>query len=129
MIWKGPTGRPYTGYISSQNHDFGSILNFIEYALAPKGQRLGGTYGIGGVNYPYADYFAPDYNPRQQGSYSLSDFFNFNQTALPPPSVPQGLYPPSCFHNPLPGGTACFSTGGGTGTYPVDPDNDGDRTD
>jgi hypothetical protein len=115
----------YTGYISNVNHDFGSILNFIEYAFGSGGNRLGGTHGIGDSNYPFADHFAPDYNPQDPTSYSLSDFFNFDQTALPPPSIPQGFYPPSCFHKPKPGGTACFSTS----NYPVDPDSDADEID
>jgi len=116
----------YTGYISNVNHDFGSILNFIEYALAPSGTRLGGQFGIGGQNYPFADFYAPDYDPvHWSTTYSLSDFFDFNQTALPPPSIPQGFYPPSCFHKPKPGGNQCFSTS----SYPVDPDSDADETD
>jgi hypothetical protein len=77
-----PTGS--TGYISGACvapgncpneklpyiHDFGSILNFIEYA-----------FGIGEISpsYEYADHFAPD-GPVVCGSncpkpYSLSDFF------------------------------------------------------
>lgn len=36
-------------------HDLGSILNFIEYAFGTGGVPLGGTGGIGGINYPYAD--------------------------------------------------------------------------
>jgi hypothetical protein len=53
-------------------HDFGSILNFIEYAFGTSGNPLGGTGGIS-PSYPYADHFAPDghivYPPN---SYSLS---------------------------------------------------------
>jgi len=52
---------PYTksGYISHVNHDFGSILKFIEE-----------TFGLGSLG--YADALADD----------LSDCFNFNQTPL-----------------------------------------------
>lgn len=60
--------------------------------------------------------------------YEIHSYFisvNFSQTALPPPSIPQGLYPPSCFHKPKPGGTDCFSTS----DYPIDPDNDANETD
>jgi hypothetical protein len=46
-------------------HDFGSILNFIEYVFGQNGKHLGDPGGIGGSNnngtsYPYADWFAPD---------------------------------------------------------------------
>jgi len=99
-------------------HDFGSILNFIEYAFGTGGVPLGGTGGIGGINYPYADWFAPD-GPTSCGSetlcpYGLSDFFSFSS----PPrtfSVIQGAkYDTSCFLNP----STCFSN------YPADPDDD-----
>jgi phospholipase C len=111
----------YTGYVSTTPHDFGSILNFVEYALAPQGQRLGGQYGVSGDQlFPYADYFAPDtltgggpYN------YGLYDFFTYskpNSTPIPFRTVLGAKYPETCFHNPLQSG--CFST------YPLDPDND-----
>lgn len=121
----GNPGGAYTGYISNQNHDFGSILNFIEYAFGTGGTPVGGTYGIGGVNYPYADHFAPDVKPQGPDLYGLQDFFNFNQTPLSPPAVPQGLYPPSCFHKPKPGNGTCFDSS----EYPIDPDNDANETD
>jgi hypothetical protein len=60
-------------------HDFGSILNFIEWTFGQNQPPLGAPYGIGPQQYPYADYFAPDghtvYSPNQ---YSLQDFFNFS---------------------------------------------------
>jgi len=93
-------------------------LNFIEYALAPAGQRLGGTYGIGGQSYPFADYFARDYDPNNSTSYSLSDFFDFTQTALSPPGISGWRYNPGCFHTP----SNCFLT------YPLDPDNDANES-
>jgi len=57
-------------------HDFGSLLNFIEYAFGTGGNPLGGqaTCGIGPCTYPYADYFAPDghtvYSPNQYSLHS-----------------------------------------------------------
>lgn len=60
-------------------HDFGSILNFIEYVFGNGGNSAG---EISSSSYHYADYFAPDAYPtcpRATCPYSLSDFFNFNQ--------------------------------------------------
>ena len=39
-------------------HDFGSILNFIEYVF--------GLGQIGDVNYPYADHYVMDTTPQNQ---------------------------------------------------------------
>jgi len=47
-------------------HDFGSILNFIEYAFGTGGNPLGFPGGISGLNYPYADYLALDTSPSSQ---------------------------------------------------------------
>jgi len=59
-------------------HDFGSILNFIEYAFGSNGKALP---EIDSSGYHYADYWALD-GPNVCGvttcPYSLSDFFNFN---------------------------------------------------
>jgi phospholipase C len=57
LIVISPYAKP--GYISHVNHDFGSILKFIEE-----------TYGLGSLG--YADAFADD----------LSDCFNFSQASL-----------------------------------------------
>jgi phospholipase C len=57
LIVISPYAKP--GYISHVNHDFGSILKFIEQ-----------TYGLGSLG--YADALADD----------LSDCFNFNQTPI-----------------------------------------------
>ena len=71
-------------------HDFGSILNFTEYALGSGGQplSLNGHQGIGDPNYPYADFLAPD-APHNcpTCAFSLSDFFvpNLNQNPTPTP--------------------------------------------
>ena len=61
-------------------HDFGSILNFIEYAFGQNGQSIAPPGGIY-PTYPYADYFAPDGPAVCEPTicpYSLSDFFNFS---------------------------------------------------
>jgi len=103
-------------------HDFGSILNFIEYAFGQNGKHLGDPGGIGGsnnngTNYPYADWFAPD-GPNgpncQNCTYSLSDFFHFDKTPRTFSVIQGAKYDTSCFLNP---GT-CFPN------YPADPDDD-----
>ncbi len=103
-------------------HDFGSILNFVEYAFGTGGHPLGYPGGISPL-YHYADYLAPDASPTcPTCTYSLSDFFNFGQIQTPTFTPITGAkYPPSCFHNPT--RTGCFPT------YPLDPDNDADETD
>ncbi len=112
------SGGPSQGEVAPYTHDFGSILNFIEYAFGTGGQPLGGQYGIGDPHWPYADHFAPDGNLEYPGNpYSLYDFFNFKQIQTPTFTPITGAkYPPSCFHTPT--GAGCFPT------YPVDPDND-----
>jgi phospholipase C len=63
-------------------HDFGSVLNFVEYTFGSGGKSLGEIYPA----YHYADYYALD-GPNNTTCtaavcpYGLSDFFNF---ALPP---------------------------------------------
>jgi phospholipase C len=79
-------------------HDFGSILNFIEYVFGKSGAPLPSISAS--PTYPYADALAPDSN-QVCGStcpYSLSDFFNFNRSpnTFYPISVPS-LYGPSYF--------------------------------
>jgi phospholipase C len=59
-------------------HDFGSVLNFIEYVFGKKGKSLGEIYPA----YHYADYYAldgPDASTCRPNicPYGLSDFFNF----------------------------------------------------
>ncbi|MGO9647436.1 MAG: alkaline phosphatase family protein [Terriglobales bacterium] len=97
----------FTGYISSLNYDFGSILNFIEYVFGQSGNSLG---QIGPLQYPYADTFAPDL--LQGNAYSLSDFFDFSQSH-PFKTIPGAKYPPSYFVNYQ--------------GSPHDPDNDADE--
>jgi phospholipase C len=82
--WSGGDGNAPTSCPTSPNtqycHDFGSILNFIEYVFGSGKTSLGEIY----PTYHYADYYAMD-GPNVCGSatcpYSLSDFFNFNNTA------------------------------------------------
>jgi hypothetical protein len=100
------------GYV----HDFGSILNFIEYALGQNGTPLyfTGKPTTSGISpsYLYADALAPD-TPSAPGCnsslcpYSLSDFFNFSGspstfTTIPLPSIlcPNGVcYDAEYFEN------------------------------
>ena len=106
---------------SLTTHDFGSILNFVEYVFGQNGQYLDhGAYptGIGDYRFPYADYFAPDAYPAcLTCSYSLSDFFDFSTYGNLPRSFTPIIasYGTSCFFHP----TVCFGTG-----YPADPDDD-----
>jgi hypothetical protein len=94
----------YTGYISgpldnhtcvqtNYCHDFGSILNFVEFTF--------GLASIGDGHSDYADDQAPDGpNVCSSCTYSLSDFFNFD---LPPNNfnpITSFKYQETCFHNP-----------------------------
>jgi Phosphoesterase family len=119
---------PQGGYISGpQNnpqcappgnyycHDFGSILNFIEYAFGQGGQSLGEI----SPNYPYADALVMD-TAAPPNNYSLHDFFDFTKSHSFTP-ITGAKYPPTCFHTPLAQG--CFTT------YPLDPDNDATESD
>jgi hypothetical protein len=118
------------GYISGGNifppncappntycHDFGSILNFIEYAFGTGGNPLGNGGGIS-PEYNYADVLAMDTNT--QHPYSLYDFFNFSQLNQFQ-TINGAKYQEECFHHPL--GSGCFSM------YPLDPDNDANDSD
>jgi hypothetical protein len=100
-------------------HDFGSILNFIEYAFGTGGKPLGFPGGIGGLNYPYADWLVMDQG-QAPNNYSLYDFFDFT-TLHNFQQINGAKYPPDCFHHPK--DTGCFST------YPSDPDNDVNESD
>jgi hypothetical protein len=103
-------------------HDFGSILNFIEYAFGTGGNPLGGqgTCGISPCTYPYADHFAPDGNFVDPNSpYSLSDFFNFSGGPSTFTPLTQGInYKTQCFLTP--DTPNCF----GPNFSPADPDDD-----
>jgi len=110
-------------------HDFGSILNFIEYVFGTGGVPLsapgatGPWQGISPSSF-VADYWAPDgyqlcyQKGLCQYKYSLGDFFNFSQT--PTPFVPIPL--PEILCN----STVCYDAQyfeNYTG-QPADPDND-----
>ena len=110
---------PGGGYISGPQsnpmcpnyycHDFGSILNFVEYVFGTGGNPLGGTGGIS-PNYHYADVLVQDITPTYP--YSLADFFNFNtQRTFTPIPAPLSQ---ACFT----GASQCFTT------YGLDPDDD-----
>jgi len=98
-------------------HDFGSILNFIEWVFGNNQQSIGEISPL----YHYADFFAPD-APNSPGcnptlcQYSLKDFFDFNTqrsfTKLPQPIETV------CFIKPS--DPKCF----GTGFTASDPDAD-----
>jgi hypothetical protein len=108
----------YTGNVSNVNHDFGSILSFIEYAFGTGGNFLGGptACGIGSCNYPYADFFAPDVSPIGPDLYGLEDFFTYSNTLtkISFQQINGAAYSENCFHHPH----TCFLF------YPDDPDND-----
>ncbi len=100
-------------------HDFGSVLNFVEYVFGTGGNPLGWPNPGISPSYPYADYWAPDgHNVYPASPYSLSDFFNFPMfgnsprtfTPIPAP-IAQG-----CF---ISAGNDCPFT-----TYGLDPDDD-----
>lgn len=110
----GASGSSVTACPSLPNrkycHDFGSILNFIEYVFGSNGVPLG---TIGSSSYEYADYYAMDSQAAcgTQCPYSLSDFFKFSA-------------PPTTF-TPIsaPDNSSYFLTYTGT---PQEPDNDAD---
>jgi len=90
-------------------HDFGSILNFIEYAFGQGGSSL---QEVGYSDWHYADHFTQD-TGAPPNNFSLYDFFNFSQ---PRPFTPitGAKYKTTCFLKP----TNCFKH------FPADPDSD-----
>jgi phospholipase C len=109
---------PSPGKVQPYIHDFGSILNFIEYAFG----QIGGTLGYVYPTYQYADYYAPDGPNTCSPSvcpYSLSDFFAGFSNANPFTPFTQGInYQTECFITPKI--KSCF----GSGFAPSDPDGD-----
>jgi phospholipase C len=95
-------------------HDFGSILNFVEFAFGTGGARLG---PIGPSNWPYADSFVQDLGPgaNPATSYSLRDFFDFT-VARPFTPITGAKYPTSCFTSAQ-SAKNCFPS------FPADPDS------
>jgi hypothetical protein len=92
-------------------HDFGSMLNFVEYAFGSNGNSLG---TIGPPQWPYADFFVQD-TSSAPNNYSLYDFFNWNQQARPFVPITGAKYASTCFLNP----TTCFKS-----FHPEPPDSD-----
>ena len=82
-------------------HDFGSMLNFIEYAFGTNGNSLG---TIGPSQWPYADFFVQD-TSTAPNNYSLYDFFNWSQQPRPFVPIAGAKYATNCFLNP----TSCFA--------------------
>jgi hypothetical protein len=107
----GPSSNPTCP--NSYCHDFGSILNFIEH-----------TFGLGTINgstYKYADSTAMD-AICSGCSYSLADFFNYNQQQRSFTYIQGANYPTACYTDPIDGNSdksTCFPD------WPSDPDNDG----
>jgi phospholipase C len=94
-------------------HDFGSILNFTEWAFGKSQTSIGEI----SPNYHYADFLAPDapFSDNNITQYSLSDFFvSFSNQPRPFTQIIGWKYDTSCFLNPK----SCFAD------YPMDPDND-----
>ena len=86
------------GEVKPYIHDFGSILNFIEYIFGSGGASLGEI----DYRYPshYADYWAPDSKYQDTNRlYSLSDFFDFSQNPTQPVWITPINCPISCFLN------------------------------
>jgi hypothetical protein len=90
-------------------------LNFIEH-----------TFNLGTINggtYAYADSTAMDASPTcPTCTYSLADFFNYNQQQRPFTYIQGANYPTACYTDPLVGNSdklSCFPN------WPSDPDNDG----
>lgn len=101
-------------HVSNVNHDFGSILNFVEYVFGTEGSSIGEVNG----NFHFADHWAPDAPPQCSTCvYSLSDFFDFAHPRGFTP-IHGAKYLPACFHNAAT--PACF----GTGFADEEPDND-----
>jgi hypothetical protein len=108
--------QPTPGEVQPFIHDFGSILNFIEYAFGQKQQPLGEI----SPQYHYADFLAPDapFSDHNVTAYSLSDFFDFTTEHMFTPVATEGInYSTQCFLTPAAQG--CFA-----GFQPADPDAD-----
>jgi phospholipase C len=97
-------------YISNLNHDFGSILNFVEYVFG-QGEHPLRTIS---EQYLYADGLVQDTD--LQHTYSLWDFFDFGAPRSFS-TIPGAKYPASCFHHP--GNPGCFPS-----AADADPDDD-----
>jgi hypothetical protein len=103
-------------------HDFGSILNFVEYAFGVNGKPIGNLAGIS-PSFPYADYYAPDGpNEYPQNPWALYDFFQYgaqNNWLNPRGFTPiTATYGAGCFIKPS--ATTCW----GQNFQASDPDDD-----
>jgi hypothetical protein len=105
---------PPTCIGTSYCHDFGSILNFIEYAFGTGNAHLGPISSS--PSWPYADSFVQDLGVTGTLSYSLRDFFNFNTFHAFSP-ITTAEYPTNCFYN-MTNALGCFPD------YPAEPDSD-----
>jgi len=86
-------------------HDFGSILNFVEFAFGSAGGSLGEIcLGCGG-GWHYDDFFTQD---QGAAGYSLHDFFDFTKRN-PFVQVTGAKYPTSCFLSQN-AAAGCFTT-------------------
>ena len=122
--WTPPgyvSGSP-NGPVQPYVHDFGSILNFAEWALGYNQTSIGEI----SPSYHYADYLAPDVYPscpktQCTQSWSLADFFlPFNTGTMRTFTLVNGWkYPTAYFLSP----STYFPN-----TYPSDPDDDGMET-
>jgi phospholipase C len=102
---------------NSYCHDFGSILNFIEYAFGTGGKPLP---EIGYTTWHYADHYAQD-KGKAPNNFGLYDFFNFKK-ANPFVKITGAKYPTSCFLSTT-AAKGCFPG------YPKPPDNDAEDGD
>ena len=103
------------GEVQPYIHDFGSILNFTEWALGKNQASIGEI----SPNYHYADFLAPDAlfscGTKCQKPWSLYDFFvDFSSQPRAFTNIIGAKYPTSYFLDP----SAYFPS------YPADPDND-----
>lgn len=92
-------------------HDFGSMLNFVEYAFGTNGNSIG---TIGPAQWPYADFFVQDTSP-PPNNYSLYEFFDWNQQARTFVPITGSKYTTTCFLHPQ----GCIK-----GFAPLPPDSD-----
>jgi hypothetical protein len=99
-------------------HDFGSILNFTEWALGQNQTSIGEI----SPGYHYADFLAPDApfacKTQCPQKWSLADFFvPFTNQPRQFTNIIGAKYPTSCFVTPQ-AAKSCFPG------FPSDPDND-----
>jgi len=115
-------------------HDFGSILNFIEYAFGNSQQMFlkfptQNCSGIGSCQYPYADWWAPDVFTSENCDkttcpFGLADFFvTLSPPPQPSPFTQVGL-PELLCNSQICYNAEYFENYGVKGEQPHDPDDD-----